>query len=293
MLENWSGPFLFRTGKQLWLIKTLPTVTGSFKNARFHLSCSRLQWWFICQMRILYCHTSIAIIVIPNIGEILYADDTLLMQNGVFAIRFLGKEYGMQLNGSKLDVRVVNSNESIVDEEGNRIEPKTKMLYLGAILNSDERIASELNRRLGIADCTFKDLQRVWNYANISRPRRFQFTMLGWCRNLYTAYRLVGSTNPKPSDSMLFTSNVYDAYWRFHTRTLVERQTMIFHGVTPIEFAIIERSTHVILSYFSTSIWSCNAHWFFSMIGIAHQSRGRSNAEEGRDSNGPLQFSSM
>ena len=54
------------------------------------------------------------------------------------------------------------------------IEPKTRIQYLGATLSSDRQVLPEVTRRIGIADNSFKQLQRVWNHANITKQRKLQ-----------------------------------------------------------------------------------------------------------------------
>ena len=39
-------------------------------------------------------------------------------------------------------------------------------------LSYDGRIASELTRRIGMASRAFADLQKVWNYANVSKDKK-------------------------------------------------------------------------------------------------------------------------
>ena len=48
------------------------------------------------------------------------------------------------------------SDDSIVNTNGNRIEPKERIIYLGALLNSDGRIAYEPMGRIGMRRATFR-----------------------------------------------------------------------------------------------------------------------------------------
>ena len=112
-------------------------------------------------------------------SNILYADDVLLMhdeisiaQFHVDCIRRIGKEYGLQFNEDKLEVLAVNSHESIVNDHNVFIEPKTRIQYLGATLSSDGRVLPEVTRRIGMADHMFKQLQRVWNHADIPKQKK-------------------------------------------------------------------------------------------------------------------------
>ena len=101
-------------------------------------------------------------------SEIVHADDILLIHRDipiahahVDCIRRLGKEYGLEFNDIKLEVLAINSDDSITNANGIRIELKERIIYLGALLSYDHRIASELTRRIGMASRAFADLQKV------------------------------------------------------------------------------------------------------------------------------------
>ena len=114
-----------------------------------------------------------------SFSEIVYSDDILLIhrdisiaQVHVDCIRRIGKEYGLELNDAKLKVPAINSEDSITNANGIRIEPKEHIIYLSALLNYDGRIASELTRRIGMASRAFADLQKRWNHGNVSKDKK-------------------------------------------------------------------------------------------------------------------------
>ncbi len=47
------------------------------------------------------------------------------------------------------------------------------MIYFGIVLLVDGRMRAELNRRFGLANQTFADLETVWKHANLSKHRKF------------------------------------------------------------------------------------------------------------------------
>jgi hypothetical protein len=126
--------------------------------------------------------------------SLLYADDTLLV--GVCAanlsaymkcIEKAGAEYGLALNWKKVEVLPVRCTAVILNPDGAPLEEKESMLYLGAALHSSGRIASELSRRLGIAQCDFKLLSKVWGHSSLSQKRKYEiYLSLVLSRLLYS-----------------------------------------------------------------------------------------------------------
>lgn len=113
--------------------------------------------------------------------SLLYADDTLLMevdadtlQSYMEAIEDIGALYGLQLNQDKLEVLSVDHDGILLNRTGEPIKRKPSIVYLGSLLTSDGRITSELSRRVGLAEKTFRDLARVWKHADlpVGRKRR-------------------------------------------------------------------------------------------------------------------------
>lgn len=97
------------------------------------------------------------------LAELLYADDTLLMGvNAASVERFMkavseaGEAYGLSLHWGKLQLLQVRCQESVHRPDGDKIDPKDSMTYLGATVADDGRIGRELARRLGMASSDFR-----------------------------------------------------------------------------------------------------------------------------------------
>ena len=110
-----------------------------------------------------------------SFSEIVYADDILLMhrdisiaQARIHCTRCISKEYNLELNDAKLEVLVINSENSITNANGIWIEPKEHIIYSRALLNCDVRTVFELMRRITIVSRACADLQQIWNHANFS-----------------------------------------------------------------------------------------------------------------------------
>ena len=115
------------------------------------------------------------------VSEILYADDTLLIdtQPGnleifMHAVQHAGAEYGLAFNWSKLEVLAVRCEADIPQPGGGHIRQKDSIIYLGSLLCSDGRIDSELSRRLGVATSDFRALAKVWRHSSITRARKVE-----------------------------------------------------------------------------------------------------------------------
>ena len=66
-----------------------------------------------------------------------------------------GKEYGLCFNWSKLEALAVRQGAVLLQPEGTAIKMKDSIVYLGSLLSSDERVSSELGRRIGQAASDF------------------------------------------------------------------------------------------------------------------------------------------
>ena len=113
--------------------------------------------------------------------SLLYADDTLIVEASeqvaqfyVDTVREQGKAYGFTFNESKLEVLSVKHLGQIRTGDGSFMPSKDRLIYLGGLLSADGRVGAELSRRLGLAERTFTDLQRVWKHANITRKRKVE-----------------------------------------------------------------------------------------------------------------------
>ena len=78
-----------------------------------------------------------------NLGELLYADDTLLLSVSLASVsRFMatvsacGKRHGLELHWGKLQLLQVGFCARILDPNGQAIVPKASMAYLGAVVHT-------------------------------------------------------------------------------------------------------------------------------------------------------------
>lgn len=84
-----------------------------------------------------------------NLGEVLYADDTLILgtasryvEEYMLAIEACGKHYGLQIHAGKLQLVTVCQEQGVKDPNGNQIPSQASMLYLGATLHKNQRASS-------------------------------------------------------------------------------------------------------------------------------------------------------
>ena len=112
-------------------------------------------------------------------GEILYADDTLLVDaHGGVAEEYMscvsdvGLEYGLALNAGKTEVLCCRFNDRIRTRDGADVRQKESMVYLGTSLSADGRIDSEVARGIGAARADFWTLQKVWAHASLAAKDR-------------------------------------------------------------------------------------------------------------------------
>jgi len=114
--------------------------------------------------------------------EVLYADDTLLVgaqpeqvQEFAAAVEAEGKRYGMTLHWGQTQVLSVATEQCLKTPDGAIIEETGALKYLGSVLTSDGRVDSELSRRIGCAAQDFRNLQTLWNHANVTRESKIRF----------------------------------------------------------------------------------------------------------------------
>ena len=110
-----------------------------------------------------------------QVEDLVYADDTLLLgiddqylQTFMGAVGSAGQAYGLSFNWKKLEALAVSTDPQITKPDGSMVARKDGMVYLGALLSSDGRIGSELNRRIGQAKGSFETLRRVWAHARLT-----------------------------------------------------------------------------------------------------------------------------
>jgi len=115
------------------------------------------------------------------VNEILYADDTLLIdadpgnvETYMQCVRRAGSVYGLTFNWKKLELVSPTDIPSIYAPTGDEIKPKKQTVYLGCIITADGTAGSELNRRIGGAREEFEKLRRVWAHSGISRGRKLE-----------------------------------------------------------------------------------------------------------------------
>ena len=85
-----------------------------------------------------------------------------------------GHQYGLVFNFTKLEAMPVRMEASIPKPDGSTVQVKHSMVYLGGMLSSDGRVASELGRRLGAAKADFDALRKVWSHANVPVERKLR-----------------------------------------------------------------------------------------------------------------------
>ena len=116
-----------------------------------------------------------------TLGELLYADDTLLLSVSstslsrfMSAVSACGNQHGLQLHWGKLQLMNVRTSGVIKRPDGTAIEPTNDIVYLGASISDDGRVGKELARRLGMAQREFICLTRIWKHCSLPRQRKMQ-----------------------------------------------------------------------------------------------------------------------
>ena len=83
-----------------------------------------------------------------------------------------GAQYGLKFNWAKILAMPVRMEARIRKDDGNFVECRTSMKYLGGMLSADGRIGSELARRLGTARAEYEALRRIWSHSSLSVARK-------------------------------------------------------------------------------------------------------------------------
>ena len=111
--------------------------------------------------------------------DLLYADDTLLMNTSLEALQCqlnividVGRRYGLELNFKKVLHASINHDGILFDPNGNIIKKTDEVVYLGSLITMNGKAKSEISRRIGEATQVFYTLQSVWKHANITRQRK-------------------------------------------------------------------------------------------------------------------------
>ena len=83
------------------------------------------------------------------VHDLLYADDTLLIdvyghniQKYMDAVIEIGGQYGLLINWKKVDILAIKYETTIYDNEGNDVDNKQSINYLGSLLHMDAKIGS-------------------------------------------------------------------------------------------------------------------------------------------------------
>ena len=113
------------------------------------------------------------------VNELVYADDTLLIDVDtdvlhafMTSIGEAGAEYGLAFNWAKLEMLPVRTHAVLRKPDGEIVNAKERMVYLGSTLAADGKIGSELNRRLGLARNDFDKLKTIWSHSGLPTWRK-------------------------------------------------------------------------------------------------------------------------
>lgn len=119
---------------------------------------------------------------IDSISEILYADDTLVIdQHGELAELYMsciskqGRYYGLSLNWTKIVFLAIGHDPLTLAPDRSPIRRVHSLSYLGGLLTDDERNTSALRKKIGLACRDFSQLQALWSHANISVKKKLQY----------------------------------------------------------------------------------------------------------------------
>jgi len=110
---------------------------------------------------------------LSRVSELLYADDTLLLgthghevEKQLQCIIEVGQEYGLEMNWKKVDLMCARCSVKLDRPDGKPIVEKEAITYLGAVVAGNGDTASELARRIGLAQADFAKLDRVWRHTH-------------------------------------------------------------------------------------------------------------------------------
>ena len=137
-----------------------------------------------------------------ELGTLLYADDTLLvgyqgppLQAFIDAVAGVGQRYCLELHWGKFQLLQIRAAMDIKRSDGESIEVKDAMVYLGTTLTADGPATSEVNRRIGRAWAEFTKLARFWKHANVSTVQKIRIYRPPLQASFYTACVRSGSTS--------------------------------------------------------------------------------------------------
>jgi hypothetical protein len=91
------------------------------------------------------------------------------------AVERAGATYGMSLHWGKTQALCVGDAAGLRKPDRSAFEDTGFLVYLGALLNADGRIDSELSRTLGTARADFNQLQRIWGHGGVPLRDKLQY----------------------------------------------------------------------------------------------------------------------
>jgi len=115
------------------------------------------------------------------LASTLYADDTLLvgvstdsLQRYLAAVAESGARCGLKLHWTKFQLLQIRCAGDVLTKEGDAIEKKATMFYLGTTIHGDGSIQGELNERLGAAWSDFSSLTSLWRHTTLTALRKVE-----------------------------------------------------------------------------------------------------------------------
>ena len=94
-------------------------------------------------------------------------ENVTMTMEGIAALLRAGANDGLLFNWWKLEVLPIACDAFISKPDGQLIECKESISYLGALLAADGSMWSEINRRLCPARADFSVLTRVWKHSSL------------------------------------------------------------------------------------------------------------------------------
>jgi len=120
-----------------------------------------------------------------RLSELLYADDTLLLgmhnqevEKQLQCIIDVGKEYGLEMNWQKVEMMTARCTATISRPDGQPLVKKPAITYLGASVAAGGDTASEVARRIGLAQSDFTKLDDVWRPARVTQQDKYRIYLV-------------------------------------------------------------------------------------------------------------------
>ena len=116
-----------------------------------------------------------------ELEDTLFADDTLLIgrcgehiEEYMAQVELKGRDYGLQVHWGKVCLVKVCVDSPVHGPNGQVLEAKDSMLYLGSTIHANGKFGCEVSRKIGAASAEFKLLHRVWKNASIPKRRKLR-----------------------------------------------------------------------------------------------------------------------